>query len=207
MAKPWGVKSRNAAQADAITHLLNPEIDLVVLSGLAGSGKTLLAIACGLEQVIEQHMYSDIVFTRAPVSVGDDLGFLPGTVDDKMLPWAGALVDNLEYLRLDPKDAERYINILAIQHMRGRSLRKRYVIIDETQNITQQQLKVLITRAGEDSKFVLLGDADQIDKKGLTKDNNALSYICDKAKTYEWARVVYLPDGERSRLATWGSTL
>ena len=127
----WGIKSKNPEQAEALKWLLDASIDLVVLEGIAGSGKTFLALAAALEQVLEQRMYSEIIFTRAPVSVGDELGFLPGAVDEKMLPWCGALLDNMEALKVDPKDAERYIKLLAMQHMRGRSFARRYIIIDE----------------------------------------------------------------------------
>src|SRR3954471_9236037 len=116
----WGVRGKNAQQTEAITALMSVEIDLVVLVGKAGSGKTLLALASGLEQVVESKTYNKIIFTRAPIAVGSDLGFLPGTVDDKMLPWCGALLDNLEYLNVDSKDVARYISFAAMQHMRGR---------------------------------------------------------------------------------------
>lgn len=204
MAKAFGLKPKNNEQKEAIEALTNPEIDLVILEGIAGSGKTLLAMAAGLEQVMEQHMYKDIIFTRAPVAVGDELGHLPGTIEEKFLPWCGALIDNLEFLRVDPKDAERYVTLTAMQHLRGRSLYKRYVIVDETQNISKEHLKVIITRAGEDTKIICLGDKDQIDNRKLSKENNGLSYLIEKSKDCSFIKTVHLPAGVRSRLCTWG---
>jgi PhoH-like ATPase len=205
MAKAWNIKCKNDAQKEALEALMNPEIDLVVMDSVAGGGKTYLALAAGLEQVIEKHMYKDIIFTRAPVSVGDELGFLPGTVDEKMLPWCHALLDNMEALNVDPKDAERYVTLTAIQHMRGRSLQKRYVVIDETQNLTKEQVKVLLTRAGEDTKVVCLGDSSQVDNKKLTKENNGLQYLVEKSINCPFVQVVKLPDGVRSRLCAWAT--
>ncbi len=201
--KAWGVRSRNPGQEEALKHLLDASVDLVVLQGIAGSGKTLLALAAGLEQVLEQRQYKDIIFTRAPIGVGEDMGFLPGEITDKLLPWMGALVDNLEALNVDEGVAESKIKILAMQHMRGRSFHKRYVIIDEVQNITPQQLKVLVTRAGEDCKIICLGDATQIDNRRLNGQTNGLTYLAHAAKDCEFVKMVSLPDCERSRLAKW----
>ncbi len=204
MAKSsWGIRPRNDGQKEALAYLMDASIDLVVLQGIAGSGKTLLALAAGLEQVVETRTYKDIIFTRAPIGVGEDMGFLPGEITDKMLPWAGALVDNLEALNVDEGIADSKIKILAVQHMRGRSFNKRYVIIDEVQNITPQQIKVLITRAGEDCKIVCLGDPSQIDNRKLNGQTNGLSYLAHAAKDCEFVKMVSLPDCERSRLAKW----
>lgn len=209
MAKSaWGVKSRNSGQEQALRALLDPSIDLVILQGIAGSGKTLLALAAGLEQVVENRMYKDIIFTRAPVGVGEDMGFLPGEIADKMLPWAGALMDNLEALDVDDVLVERKIKILAMQHMRGRSFNNRYVIVDETQNITPQQVKVLITRAGEGCKIVCLGDVSQIDNRKLNGQTNGLAFLTKAAIDCDFVVSIDLPDCERSRLAKWaGETL
>ncbi len=204
--KVWGIKPKNDGQKLAIEYLTNPSIDLVVLQGIAGSGKTLLALAAGLEQVVEQRQYKDIIFTRAPIGVGEDMGFLPGEITDKMLPWCGALVDNLEALNVDEGVAESKIKILAMQHMRGRSFHKRYVIIDEVQNITPQQIKVLITRAGEDCKIVCLGDSSQVDNRKLNGQTNGLTFLLHAAKDCEFVKAVVLPDCERSRLAAWAAT-
>lgn len=207
MAKSaWGIRSKNEGQEQALKALLDPSIDMVILKGIAGSGKSLLAIAAGLEQVVETRMYKEILFTRAPAPVGDDMGFLPGEITDKMLPWCGALLDNLEFLSVDNHLQERKIKMMALMHLRGRSLNNRYVIIDETQNLTAQQLKVVITRAGENTKVVCLGDIEQIDTRKLTKENNGLSYLMNKAQHCEFIKVVEVPEGVRSRLATWGAT-
>jgi len=204
MAKAWGLKPSNDAQKLAIAYLTDASIDLVILEGIAGSGKTLLALSAGLEQVIEQKQYKEIIFTRAPVSLGDDMGFLPGEINDKMLPWCGALLDNLEYLAVDEGMAERSIKLMAMQHMRGRSFNKRYIIVDEVQNITPQQIKVIISRAGDNCKIVALGDVTQIDKRGLTKENNGLTYLINAiGKDDSFIKHVKLPDCERSRLCRW----
>jgi len=205
--KAWGIKPKNEAQKQAMDYLLDASIDLVIIQGIAGSGKTLLSLATGLEQVVENRMYKDIIFTRAPISLGEELGYLPGELQDKMMPWAGALIDNLESLMGDNKLTANYIEtkvkVLAMQHMRGRSFDKRFIIIDEVQNITAQQMKVMITRAGEDCKIVCLGDISQIDNKKLTKENNGLSYLVNASKKEDFIKTVILPDCERSRLAKW----
>lgn len=207
--KAYGVKAKCVKQQEAINALLDASIDLVVLEGVAGSGKTLLALAGGLEQVLESRQYREIMFTRAPVSVGDDLGFLPGTVDEKMLPWCGGMFDNLEYLIGDSKQTEQFVTsklkILAMQHMRGRSLNNRYLIVDEVQNISVQQLKVILTRAGENTKVVCLGDSSQVDNKKLSATNNALHFLTQVANNVEFIKVVQLPEGQRSRLCSWST--
>lgn len=209
MTKAWGVKSRNDGQTKALKYLMDPSIDLVILQGIAGSGKTLLALAAGLEQVIENRIYKEIIFTRAPVPVGDDMGFLPGEIEEKLLPWMGALTDNLEMLIGDSKVTEAVISTkvktMAMMHLRGRSLNNRYVILDETQNLSMQQLKVIITRCGENSKIICLGDLQQIDNKKLNKDNNGLAILIKAAANVDFIKLVELPDGVRSRLATWGA--
>lgn len=210
MARAYGIKPKNAAQDEALTALLDASVDLVVLEGIAGSGKTLLTIAAGLEMVIENKMYNEIMFTRAPIAVGEELGFLPGTVEEKLAPWCGALFDNLEMLtnKNSIEKTMEKIKMVALQHMRGRSLNNRYVIIDEVQNITPQQLKVLLTRAGENTKVVCLGDVSQIDNKKLNKDNNALALLTKYANTVDFIKMIHLPESERSRLCKWaGETL
>jgi PhoH-like ATPase len=209
MAKAYGVKGKNAGQDDAIKALLDCSIDLVVLEGVAGSGKTLLALAAGLEHVLESKQYKEIMFTRAPVSVGDDMGFLPGTVDDKLLPWCGALLDNLEYLIGDSKQTESFVTsklkMMAMQHMRGRSLTNRYLIVDEAQNISTQQMKVILTRAGENTKIIVLGDNSQIDNKRLSVDNNALAFLIKASISEDFIKLISLPEGVRSRLCVWAA--
>lgn len=211
MKKAWNIKGKNPQQNAAIKALLDPQIDLVILEGTAGAGKTLLAIAAGLEQVLETKMYNEIIFTRAPVGVGFDMGHLPGDEKDKMGPWCAGLHDNIEYLvgdfKLTESIIETKVKIKAMLYMRGRSLMRRYVIIDEIQNMSAQELKVLITRAGEDTKIVCMGDLSQIDNRKLNRDNNALSALV-AAQEYtqaEFVKYIQLPKGERSRLCEWGS--
>lgn len=207
--KAYGIKAKCDGQKGALKALLDASVDLVVLEGIAGSGKTLLALAAGLEQVLESRQYREILFTRAPVAVGDDLGFLPGTVEEKLFPWCGALFDNLELLIGDSKQTEAFITsklkMIAMQHMRGRSLNNRYLIIDEVQNISTSQLKVLLTRAGENTKVVCLGDTSQVDSKKLNSENNALTTLTKLAGGLDFIKVVKLPEGVRSRLCTWAS--
>lgn len=205
----YGVTGKNAAQKEALTHLMNPEIDLVVLEGVAGSGKTFIALAAALEQVVETKVYKEILFTRAPVSVGQEIGFLPGTEEEKMKSWCGGFYDNLEDLigtdERTKKLLERRIKTLAMCFMRGRSFVERYLIIDEVQNISIQHLKVLLTRVGEGTKVVCLGDASQIDNPKLNKDTNGLSMLLKAAITEDFIKVINLPEGVRSRVCSWAS--
>jgi PhoH-like ATPase len=210
MTRAWGLKARNEQQRDALEHLTNPEIDMVILEGVAGSGKTLMAVAAGLQQIFEKRLYNEIVFTRSPVGISEDIGFLPGTEEEKMMPWMGALTDNLEQLatkssKYDADVIMSKIKVKAIQFMRGRSFANRFVIIDECQNMTPAQMKVLITRAGEGSKFVIMGDMEQIDNRKLNRDNNGLQHIIQRSMDSNFIRIVYLPKGERSRLANFAA--
>lgn len=184
---------------------------MVILEGVAGSGKTFLALAAGLAQVLDQKNYKEIIFTRAPVALGNDLGALPGTEQDKLLPWCGALMDNLEALvgddELTKAVIETKVKIKAMQFMRGRSLQDRYLIIDEGQNLSLGEVKVLLTRAGEGTKIVLMGDSSQCDNKKLKPGEDAMTKLID---AYEFAKVPYvkyvsLPVSERSRLCKWVS--
>lgn len=205
MAKAWNIKCKNSAQKEALEALMNPEIDLVILEGIAGSGKTFLTIAAGLEQTIEKKNYSKIIFTRAPVAVGFDMGHLPGDIVEKMRPWLGALMDNLEALAVDEKDVDKYMELVAIMHLRGRSFTRRWLVIDEATNITPEEMKTIITRAGENTKVVIMGDLGQIDNKKLNRDYNGLAHLIKAAASYPSARVIHLPAGVRSPLATWGA--
>lgn len=216
--KCWGISPKNEQQKEAIKHLLDPYIDLVILQGIAGSGKTLLALAAGLECTLNDKQHSEIIFTRAPVSVGNDMGHLPGDINEKMAPWCGAVLDNMEVL-LDgskmsklQKEAtsvvmENKIKFAAMMHMRGRSLTNKWVIIDEVQNISISEIKVLLTRAGEGSKIVCMGDINQIDNKKLDEHNNALSYLMYKGQDVEFIKYIDLPTCERSRLSAWAATV
>ncbi len=215
MAKVYGVQAKNPKQEEALEALTNPEIDLVILEGCAGSGKTLLTLAAGLQQIFDIKRFDNIVFTRAPIGVGEDIGFLPGTEQEKMLPYCGALLDNLEVLH--PNNTGKFdrdvlsdilgtrIKVLAMLYMRGRSFANKFIIVDEVQNIPLNQLKVLITRIGQGSKLVLLGDIDQVDNKKLSSINNGLSDLLSKVYKEDFIRYVKLEAGERSRLCTWAS--
>ena len=212
----WGIQARNREQNFALNALMDPEIDFVTLLGTAGTGKTLLALAAGLAQTMDQQRYREIIMTRATVSVGEDIGFLPGTEEEKMTPWMGALTDNLEVLT-NPQEGGAWgraatndllasrIKIRSMNFMRGRTFLSRYVIIDEAQNMTPKQMKTLITRAGPGSKIVCLGNVEQIDTPYLTETTSGLTYAVDRFKDWEHSAHVTLRRGERSRLADYAS--
>lgn len=208
----WGINARNREQNFALNLLLDPEIDFVTLLGTAGTGKTLLALAAGLAQTMEQKRYREIVMTRVTVPVGEDIGFLPGTEEEKMTPWMGALLDNLEVLAETEIGGEwgrqatadllaRRIKIRSLNFMRGRTFLNRYIIIDEAQNLTPKQMKTLITRAGPGTKIVCLGNVTQIDTPYLTETTSGLTYVVDRFKHWAHSGHVILRRGERSRLA------
>ncbi|HXH01123.1 MAG TPA: PhoH family protein [Xanthomonadaceae bacterium] len=212
----WGITARNREQNFALNALMDPEIDFVTLLGTAGTGKTLLALAAGLAQTMDQQRYREIIMTRATVSVGEDIGFLPGTEEEKMTPWMGALTDNLEVLtrtqgggswgRAATNDllASR-IKIRSLNFMRGRTFLSRYLILDEAQNLTPKQMKTLITRAGPGTKIVCLGNLEQIDTPYLTETTSGLTYVVDRFKGWPHSAHVTLRRGERSRLADFAS--
>jgi len=212
----WGIHARNQAQNFALNLLLDPNIDFVTLLGTAGTGKTLLALAAGLNQVLDQDCYEEIIVTRLTVSVGDDIGFLPGTEEEKMTPWMGALMDNIEVLQPQQSDntwgkavtsdlLQNKIKIRSLNFMRGRTFLKRYIILDESQNLTVKQMKTLITRAGPGSKIVCLGNVEQIDTPYLTATTSGLTYVVDSFKHWQHAGHITLQQGERSRLAEFAS--
>ncbi|WAT15995.1 PhoH family protein [Xanthomonas fragariae] len=212
----WGIVARNREQNFALNALMDPEIDFVTLLGTAGTGKTLLALAAGLAQTMDQQRYREIIMTRATVSVGEDIGFLPGTEEEKMTPWMGALTDNLEVLthnqeggawgRAATNDllASR-IKIRSMNFMRGRTFLSRYLILDEAQNLTPKQMKTLITRAGPGTKIVCLGNVEQIDTPYLTETTSGLTYAVDRFKAWPHSTHITLRRGERSRLADFAS--
>ncbi|MET0755222.1 MAG: PhoH family protein, partial [Pseudoxanthomonas sp.] len=212
----WGITARNREQNFALNALMDPEIDFVSLLGTAGTGKTLLALAAGLAQTMDQQRYREIIMTRATVSVGEDIGFLPGTEEEKMTPWMGALTDNLEVLthnqdggawgRAATNDllASR-IKIRSMNFMRGRTFLSRYLILDEAQNLTPKQMKTLITRAGPGTKIVCLGNVEQIDTPYLTETTSGLTYAVDRFKNWAHSAHITLRRGERSRLADYAS--
>ncbi len=214
----WGVSARNREQNFALNALMDPEIDFVTLLGTAGTGKTLLALAAGLAQTMDQQRYREIIMTRATVAVGDDIGFLPGTEEEKMTPWMGALTDNLEVLAT-PQEGGGWgraatndllasrIKIRSMSFMRGRTFLSRYVIIDEAQNLTPKQMKTLLTRAGPGSKMVCLGNVEQIDTPYLTETTSGLTYAVDRFKDWVHSAHITLRRGERSRLADYASEM
>jgi PhoH-like ATPase len=212
----WGIHARNREQNFALNLLMDPDVDFVTLLGTAGTGKTLLALAAGLAQVMDQQRYREIIMTRATVSVGEDIGFLPGTEEEKMTPWMGALTDNLEVLA-DPQEGGSWgraatndllasrIKIRSLNFMRGRTFLSRYVIIDEAQNLTPKQMKTLLTRAGPGTKMICLGNVEQIDTPYLTETTSGLTYAVDRFKAWQHSAHITLRRGERSRLADFAS--
>lgn len=217
----WGITARNREQNFALNLLMNPDIDFVSLLGQAGTGKTLLALVSGLVQIFDSKRYNEIIVTRATVPVGDDIGFLPGTEEEKMLPWMGALEDNLEVIQKNLASAMKLnnnsdpnttleliqsrIKIKSLNFMRGRTFQNKYLIIDEAQNITPKQMKTLITRAGPGTKIICMGNIAQIDTPYLTEGSSGLAYVVDKFKGWLHAGHVTLQRGERSRLADYAS--
>ncbi len=216
----WGITARNREQNYALNLLMDPEIDFVTLMGQAGTGKTLLTLAAALTQTLEDKRYAEIIMTRVTVPVGEDIGFLPGTEEEKMNPWMGALEDNLDVL--NPSDhhdrgawgraathdlVRSRIRIKSLNFMRGRTFLRKFLIIDEAQNLTSHQMKTLITRSGPGSKVVCLGNIAQIDTPYLTETTSGLTYVVDRFKHWEHSGHVTLQRGERSRLADYASEI
>ncbi len=213
----WGITARNREQNFALNLLMNPEVDFITLLGQAGTGKTLLALAAGLAQVLETKQYNEIIVTRVTVPVGEDIGFLPGTEEEKMSPWMGAFDDNLEVLMKSDGDAGDWgraatqdlirsrIKIKSLNFMRGRTFVNKFLIIDEAQNLTPKQMKTLVTRAGPGTKILCLGNIAQIDTPYLTEGSSGLTYVVDRFKGWSHGGHVTLARGERSRLADHAS--
>ena len=216
----WGITARNREQNFALNLLMNPEIDFVTLLGQAGTGKTLLTLASALTQTLEQKRFAEIIITRVTVPVGEDIGFLPGTEEEKMTPWMGALEDNLDVLNKPAEEGEKAggytgdwgraatmdlirsrIKVKSLNFMRGRTFLNKFLIIDEAQNLTPKQMKTLITRAGPGTKVVCLGNIAQIDTPYLTEGSSGLTYVVDRFKGWSHSGHVTLQRGERSRLA------
>ena len=214
----WGVTTRNREQNFAVNLLMDPDIDFVTLAGTAGTGKTLMALAAGLTQVLDERRYTEIIMTRATVSVGEDIGFLPGTEEEKMGPWMGALDDNLEFLAKgdggNPGEWGRAattelirsrIKIKSMNFMRGRTFLNKHGTIDEAQNQTPKQMKTLITRAGPGTKIICMGNLAQIDTPYLTEGSSGLTFAVDRFKGWAHSGHITLARGERSRLADFAS--
>ena len=209
----WSLRARNKEQAFALDMLMNEDIPIISMIGAAGCGKTLLALATGLDQVLEQNIYKKLVVSRPVQPIGRDIGFLPGTLEEKMRPWIMPIQDNLEFLMGDSKDTmallmeQGTIEIEALTYIRGRSISNAFVIIDEAQNLTVHELKTIVTRIGENSKIVLTGDIEQIDNTYLDATSNGLSYAIEKFKNHEIAAHITLKKGERSKVATLASKI
>ena len=218
----WGIAARNREQNFALNLLMDPEIDFVSLLGQAGTGKTLLTLASALTQVLDQKRYAEIIMTRVTVPVGEDIGFLPGTEEEKMTPWMGALEDNLDVLNKNEDEAggayggewgraatrdliRSRIKVKSLNFMRGRTFIQKFLIIDEAQNLTPKQMKTLITRAGPGTKVVCLGNIAQIDTPYLTEGSSGITYVVDRMKGWPHAGHITLQRGERSRLADFAS--
>ena len=212
----WGIHARNREQNFALNLLMDAGLDFVSLLGTAGTGKTLLALAAGLTQTLEDKRFREIVMTRATVPVGEDIGFLPGTEEEKMAPWMGALMDNLEVLTDSEIGGEwgraasndllhSRIKIRSLNYMRGRTFLDRYVIIDEAQNLTRKQMTTLITRAGPGTKIVCIGNIAQIDTPYLSETTSGLTYVVDGFKSWRHSGHITLLRGERSRLADFAA--
>jgi PhoH-like ATPase len=214
----WGIQARNTEQNFALNLLMRPEIDFVTILGAAGTGKTLLTLAAALAQILDTGRYREIIMTRVTVPLGEDIGFLPGTEEEKMEPWMGALMDNLEVLtqteeggdwgRAATNDLLRNrIKIRSLNFMRGRTFLDRFIIVDEAQNLTAKQMKAVVTRAGPGTKLICLGNIAQIDTPYLTETTSGLTYAVNRFRGWPYSGHVTLRRGERSRLADYANEI
>jgi len=208
----WGVHPKNIYQAMAMDALLDPELDLVILTGPAGCGKTLLALAAALEMVVERGVYDKVIVTRNTPEIAESIGFLPGTEEEKMAPWLAAVTDTLEVLHRHDESLDGSMNYImekaniqfkSVNFMRGRSIQNAFVLLDECQNLTASQIKTIITRCGEGTKIICLGNLSQIDSNYLTAVTSGLTYIVERFKTFEGSANIYLNGVIRSRLASF----
>ena len=210
----WGVQARNKEQKFALDMLMNPELPLVSVIGKAGSGKSLLSLAAGLEQVVgAETRYKRLIVSRPVQPMGKDIGFLPGDMQEKMIPWLMPIQDNLQYLMGDDRATlEMYvengtIEIEALTYIRGRSISNAFIIIDECQNLSAHEIKTIITRVGENTKIVFTGDIEQIDNVYVDSTTNGLSYVVEKMKNQEISGHITLKKGERSKVATIAASI
>jgi len=209
----WGINPKNKEQNYALDLLMDPQIPIVTLVGKAGCGKTLLAVAAGLEQVLEKNIYTRMIVSRPIQPMGRDLGYLPGSLEEKMAPWLAPVKDNLEFLMQNDKENLKMqvdsgkIQIEALTYIRGRSISNAFIIIDEAQNLTSHELKTIITRVGEGTKIILTGDIEQIDNAYIDETSNGLTYAVEKFKSHSLAGHVTLLRGERSAVATLASKI
>lgn len=208
----WGINPKNIYQGMAMDALLDPTIDLVILTGAAGSGKTLLALASALEQVVERGLYDKVLVTRSTPEIAESIGFLPGTEEEKMAPWLSAITDSLEVLHKNDENMSGSLNYImekaniqfkSVNFMRGRSIQNAFVLLDECQNLTASQLKTIITRCGEGTKIVCSGNLAQIDSNYLTAVTSGLTYIVERFKNFPGSTTVHLNGVVRSRLASF----
>jgi PhoH-like ATPase len=208
----WGLAPRNLEQAMAMRLLDNDDLDMTVLTGPAGSGKTLLALAYGLHAILEQKKFNKLIVARSTPPMAEEIGFLPGTEEEKMAPWLAAFDDNLEILHgadecafgsIDYVKERANIQFKSLNFMRGRSFNGAYIIIDESQGLTQFQLKSIISRVGADSKIVVLGNLAQIDNKYISPLTSGLTYLVERAKPYPHAGIMHINGIVRSRLAAF----
>lgn len=213
----WGIGSKNKEQLYALDLLLDPRIELVTLTGSAGTGKTLLALAAGLSQVTDQKMYRKLLVSRPVIPMGKDVGYLPGSLEEKLNPWMQPIFDNLEMLIMNGKSKKKerdpgykpwqylldtgLMEVEALTYIRGRSIPGQFLIVDEAQNLTPHEVKTILTRAGEGTKVVLTGDPAQIDNPYVDSRSNGLSYTIEKFRNSNRAGHVTLVKGERSGLA------
>ena len=208
----WGLKPRDPAQAMALNLLLDPDIHLVTLSGQAGSGKTILALAAAIEMTVATGQFRRIIATRSTRGLDEDIGFLPGTEAEKMEPWLGAITDNLEALHCDDENATSSVDYIlqkvplqfkSLNYIRGRSFQHSLILIDECQNLTPHQMKTIITRAGAGSKVICLGNLAQIDTPYLNPISSGLTYLIERFKHFPHGGTIHLQGSPRSELAEY----